>query len=328
MKYSKSLFKSKFEIDNRFKTGVYSLYCKATGQYYIGSTIGKGGFMKRWCSHLYKFRKNKHTIVLQELYNKYGENSFFFEILEIFEVNNETVREREQYYIDLLQPELNICEKAYGCIFPERFIQPNSKAVLQYDLDGNFIKEYKSMAEAEEATGSDVAQALRALNHCNSTQSAGFQWRLKESDNYQVKIDKYKYSQSFEILCYDSNGDFIKEFPSILEASKELNLNTGNISRNINGLMHSCNGYFFKKKINDNYPQKINELLRIHKNQFCVDIEDLNTGKKYHFNSLREIPNKIMNRCTLRPYMKKGLTEFTITKKDKSKIFRFKITKL
>lgn len=328
MKKLKSLCKSKFERENIKRKGIYSIYFKDNKKYYVGSTNCKEGFRGRWREHVYELRKNIHkNTILQRTYNKYGEN-FFFEILEIYEGSDEQVREREQFYLDLLRPELNVNLKATGCEFPEDWVSPNSVPILQYDLDGNFIKEYKSINEAKlDCFISDIHQALRNSKLFLSS-AGGFQWRLKESNDYPLKIEKYKYAQSHEILCYDSNGNFIREYDSILTASKDLNLCTGNISRNVRGKTRSCNGYFFKRKENDNYPLKINELLRVHKKQYCVDIEDLMTGEKFHFNSLREIPEKITNRSVIRPYMLKGLTEFTISKKDKSKKYFFKITKL
>jgi hypothetical protein len=66
------------------------------------------------------------------------------------------------------------------------------------------------------------------------------------------------------ILCYDSNGDFYKEFPSILKASQELSIPTGNISKFVRGVdnSHSCYGFYFMKKESDNYPLKIEYLLK------------------------------------------------------------------
>ena len=56
----------------------------------------------------------------------------------------------------------------------------HSKAVLQYDLNGNFIKEYYSMAQAERETGvshsniSNVCQHKRYL-----ITSGGYKWEYK-----------------------------------------------------------------------------------------------------------------------------------------------------
>lgn len=247
------------------------------------------------------------------------------EIVEVFEGSNEQLLEREQFYIDSLKPRLNINKVAVGCKFPEDWVSPQAKPVLQYDLDGNFIKEYVSLSKAkEEFSNCDINQAIRNSQYF-TTQAGGFQWRHKVDNNFERKIPKYKNPQEMTVLCYDSNGDFYKEFPSILKASKELNLEVGNISKTVNGIIRSCNGYFFKEKTADEYPLHINELLRLHKNQLNIDIEDLETGEKYHFDSLRQIPKDLLSRCSLRPYLKKGIKEFIFRRNVTKKTFKIKI---
>ena len=319
------LFESEFELNHKNDKGVYKIYFVNSNEFYIGSTSCTEGFVKRWRDHLQRLRTNKHVnSILQNAYNKYGEFSLKLKIVEICKNDSNYILEREQFYIDTLKPILNVNLTATGCTFPEGWISPTAKPVLQYDLDGNFIREFKSLAEAEKITGCSVKQSLLKVNDY-TTRAGIFQWRYKKDNNYLLKIPKYEYKQSMKILCYDSNGTFYKEFPSILSASKELNLKCGNISKTINGLVRSCNGYFFKEKVSDDYPLQINEFLRLHKNQLFVDIEDLETGEKYHFNSLRQIPSELLCRCSIQPYINKGFKEFTFKKRSTNKRFKIKI---
>lgn len=57
-------------------------------------------------------------------------------------------------------------------------------------------------------------------------------------------IDKEK----IPVLMYDLNGNFIKEFTSKWEASKELNIPNGNICKVVYGKRKSAGGYVFKFK--------------------------------------------------------------------------------
>jgi group I intron endonuclease len=54
--------------------------------------------------------KNHHSILLQRAWNKYGKNSFVFEIIE--NCIPEVCLCREQFYIDTLKPEYNVCMTA------------------------------------------------------------------------------------------------------------------------------------------------------------------------------------------------------------------------
>ena len=82
-------------------TGVYQIRNLKNGKLYIGSAAQVGGFHGRWKDHRSQLKRNcHHSIKLQRAWNKYGEASFIFEILE--ECEPELCIEREQYYLDTL----------------------------------------------------------------------------------------------------------------------------------------------------------------------------------------------------------------------------------
>lgn len=87
-------------------TGIYKIICISNFKIYIGSS---NNIYKRWNEHIWELKNNRHANShLQKAWNKYGEESFKFEILE--ECNDKNILEREQYYIDLY----NSCNKDIG----------------------------------------------------------------------------------------------------------------------------------------------------------------------------------------------------------------------
>lgn len=77
-------------------TGIYMIKNIYTEKVYIGQAIN---IESRWKTHRYMLRNNKHeNSHLQHSWNKYGEKSFIFSIIE--ECENEQLTEREQYWID------------------------------------------------------------------------------------------------------------------------------------------------------------------------------------------------------------------------------------
>jgi group I intron endonuclease len=77
-------------------SGIYKILNKANGKFYIGSAID---FTLRWAQHKYLLRLNNHdSSLLQNTWNKYGEDAFEFTIIEHCE--KEKTLEREQFWLD------------------------------------------------------------------------------------------------------------------------------------------------------------------------------------------------------------------------------------
>lgn len=91
-------------------SGIYQIVNAQNGHKYIGSSKDT---YKRWQSHAEQLRKNKHhSPYLQRAWNLYGEASFTFEVIEGCSAPELVVR--EQFYIDTIKPEYNICPTAYS----------------------------------------------------------------------------------------------------------------------------------------------------------------------------------------------------------------------
>jgi group I intron endonuclease len=111
--------------------GVYLICSIQTNKRYVGSSTN---LHNRKEDHLRLLRKNKHhSLILQNHCNKYGIADLFFIELEICVENiqdKEQVKkdllQREQYWIDTIHPEFNICRVAgsrFGTILSEKAVQ-------------------------------------------------------------------------------------------------------------------------------------------------------------------------------------------------------------
>ena len=79
------------------KSGIYAIIHHISGRRYIGSAKDT---RKRWHRHLCVLRKGKHeNSHLQRMWDKYGESSFSFAILEA-DIPVDKLIEREQHWID------------------------------------------------------------------------------------------------------------------------------------------------------------------------------------------------------------------------------------
>lgn len=92
--------------------GVYKITCLPTGKIYVGSSVD---VRKRTRKHILQLRRGCHdNPILQRAFRKYGEEMFEIECIEI--APRERVVEREQFYLDALQPfgkrGFNVCRTA------------------------------------------------------------------------------------------------------------------------------------------------------------------------------------------------------------------------
>lgn len=160
-------------------TVIYKIVNLVNNKFYVGSAID---YNRRLREHKSMLLNNVHTNPhLQNSYNKYGKDSFIFEILEVCNAENLIIR--EQFYIEKLNPQYNILKVAGNslgykhtkdslhkmsvsklgnkhCVgrilsleTKERMAKAKFIKVGQYDLKGNFIDDFNSIKQASEHTG-------------------------------------------------------------------------------------------------------------------------------------------------------------------------------
>lgn len=77
-------------------SGIYRIVCIKNGRYYYGSSKNIAG---RWYTHQSRLRKKEHhNSIMQNAWNKHGEQSFRVEIVE--HVSEEKLIEVEQKYLN------------------------------------------------------------------------------------------------------------------------------------------------------------------------------------------------------------------------------------
>jgi len=79
------------------------------------------------------------------------------------------------------------------------------------------------------------------------------EWSLKmtsinSTDTYRKKQIESAINKTKTVLQFNKNGEFIREYRSINEAARELNVDKNCISRNCNGKYKSAYGYIWKFK--------------------------------------------------------------------------------
>jgi group I intron endonuclease len=108
------------------QSGIYKLSIK--NHFYIGSSKN---LYHRLKEHLSKLRANKHKNPhLQNCFNKYKEDEFVCEILEICSID--ILIEKEKYYIDLLNPNINVVRNPINISITKESKKKISKSLKDY----------------------------------------------------------------------------------------------------------------------------------------------------------------------------------------------------
>ena len=95
------------------RSGIYQWLNKINGKSYIGSSKDLTNRKGHWIAN-FKKDKMKYKSILHDAAKKHGLENFIFIILEECEPTKEMLEARENYYIETINPEYNILQKAYS----------------------------------------------------------------------------------------------------------------------------------------------------------------------------------------------------------------------
>lgn len=249
------VFKIKFRIFVRnynIMKCVYKILNLKNNKFYIGSTKN---FKKRCREHTTQLKGNYHcNIKLQRAWNKYGEESFEFIILE--KCNN--YKDREDYYLSLynIQKETyNICEDSKCTWYLEK--HPNkdkikdkmSKSISnhmqnlskkerskKYGRKGKNHHNYKGgiIGNCKDCN-KEIYYKSKRCRDCYIKNNTGNQKGIKQSKN-TIKKRSDKMKQLYK-EGYNPTGKFVEInneiFKSVLQASKQLNIPYTTLTRRL-----------------------------------------------------------------------------------------------
>ena len=122
----------------------------------------------------------------------------------------------------------------------------NPIPVLQYTLDGIFIKEWKSFTQASKEMNICISSINKSASGKNKS-SGGYIWKYK---NQPIPLKYDKSRKGKDVLQYDLKGNFIKEWGSISKAAVGYGCNMNPISACLLGKHKTSGGYIWKFKNN------------------------------------------------------------------------------
>lgn len=232
---------------------IYCIKNIINNKIYIGSTCD---FKRRKKRHLLQLRTNSHhSILLQRAYNKYGEDNFTFEVLEIITDKKELLK-KEQEYIDNLKPfapnGYNVSHLATNCCLYGEENGMYGKHGTNNPNYGrkNSIESNKKISESQKGKiiNQETRNKISEKNKGKEAYNKGSHLSDPQKNNLSIKNSK-------KIIQYNLFGEPLKVWKNALEASQELNIDNTAISNNcLKKTKTNYNSFwrFYSEKYNEN----------------------------------------------------------------------------
>jgi group I intron endonuclease len=251
------------------RSGIYKITCLITNKIYVGYSVNLKDREEK-----YKKIHIPTQPLIKESIEKYGWEKHKFEIIEYCEIK--FLKEREKYWVGYLnsfedglnsnkggggpikhseETRIKISEYKKGKKQSKKTILKRSQSmkgkgnipVYQFDLDGKLINKFDSLTNACILNNIPLKYIGDITSSCRGKQKTarGYLWSYTEippSSSYR-NIRR-------NILQYDLNGNFIKEYSSATQAGKEINQNGNSISDCLNKRQKTAFGYIWKYKEN------------------------------------------------------------------------------
>ena len=210
-------------------------------------------FKRRIKSYKSSLKNRKANRILQNCYNKYGWESLKFEIVQnnipedlllfvedIWMGANCSRIEDKKGGMNVLTSSTLVNKEYKKKVYSESSTQKNktgydalrSKEVHKYDLDGKYIESYGSAREAAKFTNSSnvaICNCIKKIKNGLNASCDNFMWSYEKHEFLTKYINKKGKATAKKIKQFDKNKNFLKEFQTIADACRELNLYDSNI---------------------------------------------------------------------------------------------------
>lgn len=163
------------------------------------------------------------------------------------------------------------------------------RQVFQYSLGGEYIGEYESISQAGKKYNTHPANVHNACT--NKVTCRNYLWRFEKTDWIEPYVDGRNNTwQKKRVFLFNSYGDFLNEYPSIMEASEDMGTSQESIIKCCSGEKDVISGYIWlhEKDLNkakEKSKSYYNVLKKIYK-------YDMDGNYLQSYNSTRDVLNE------------------------------------
>lgn len=261
-----------------------------------------------YSSQLYHSRKRKHPkpeYTRQQFYNWLDTQPKFDRLYDEWVTSGfqrdlapsvDRIRNNDYYKLDNLQIVTWKENRLKG--YMESRLKRKSQPVLQYDLQGNFIKEWYSSSLAAKYTNILKQSIDGCVKYDIYRTAGGFQWKYKDSDKVIKDISNIVESFSFSanpVYQMDKDNNVLKEYCSFSAACRAIDYNdkyTTKIRDCCEGKRKTYKGFkwrYVDEKLNENCVNYLKDKA----DKKIVEQYDINGKYVATFSSPAEVADKL-----------------------------------
>lgn len=226
---------------NIVNSKIYIGYHKTHTPYKFDGYLGNG--IKINDKHSYMYAKTPFEAAVK----KYGPSKFIRKTIKVFD-NKQDALDLERWLVD---EEFIKRKDTYNIALGGGVPPAITKTIYQYNLSGEFIKEWPSITEAAinyKCSSSSIGKAI-----FERTLSIGFFWTDYKYDQINLNEFKIDANKTYTYL-YDIKGNLINEFKSISECAKHINSDIQKVSKAICGKFCIAKLYYCSDIKYDKFP--------------------------------------------------------------------------
>lgn len=202
---------------------VYITINLCNGKFYIGvHRTNPNTFDGYIGCGIYRASQATKDYTLHKAVRKYGYENFKRTIIKIFPDNEEGRKQAFELEAILVNETLLKSKSTYNTALGGRETENLMKTVYMFDLNGNYLRSFKSAREAAAYIQPDNQDNARAAikNNCLGTTSSSYGYFWSYTKEFTYRNERMK-----EVAQYTINGKFLRTFKSITEAEVALSLN-------------------------------------------------------------------------------------------------------
>lgn len=208
------------------------------GSFYIGGSNNMKGRASAWESCMDKNHEKNIGFKVKEKITQL--TSAIFDIIEL--CHEKDLRDKESFYLDKYKDDVKMISSNDNGAW---------KAILQYKIDGVFIKKHYSISSAARYNNVNLSGIQRVLSgERNSCKGMVFiydhDYHMRRQSIVKRRYRKVERKNGRDVLMLNSSGEIINRFRQIKEAAKEIGCNPTGIARSLSGFQKTAMGYSFK----------------------------------------------------------------------------------